>query len=281
MTAGQEPLVALGDRVHVWLGDLGAHEQTNVGIVVADDAVVVVDANFPWAARRILDTIERRWARPVRFVVNTHYHVDHSLGNQVFADAGAVVVGAAGQRRELLEKGPADAVVQIGEVPDRFCPARLEFTGALTLHDPTLELRAVGPAHTAADAVAWLPDDGVLFVGDLAVAWDDGNNFSDPDADLERWIRVLDDLTALGPAQVVPAHGRLATAADLQDQRRFLEALWSAAGDALRRADGPEDLRSGAMGQRILEQHRDYAIDRAKYAEMAESVLDARRASGG
>jgi cyclase len=275
----EESFVALGDRVSYWQGDLGAHEQTNVGIVRTGESIVVIDANFAWAAERILASIRSQYGEPVTHVVNTHYHVDHSLGNSVYANAGITIVGAEGQRRELIEKGPHDAIVQTGEVPERFYPPTLEFTGRITFYEPTLHLTSVGPAHSAADVVAWLPDDGVLFVGDLAVAWDHGNNFSDDDADIERWIGVLDDCIALEPRVVIPAHGRLSHVADLIEQRDFMRELWDGA-RAVAGGASESELRTGAVAERLIARYPDYAVDARRFEEMAGSMLEAARKVG-
>ena len=79
----------LGPGVLYWQGDELLHVQTNVGWAIFKDFVLVVDANFPWGAREILPAIQKTTDRPIRFVINTHYHADHSYGNIVFQRAGA------------------------------------------------------------------------------------------------------------------------------------------------------------------------------------------------
>ena len=131
MTSPEPPeaFTRLTDRATVWLGDLGRHEQTNVGVIKGADSVIVIDANFTGVARRIRAGIDGRVAHQV----NTHYHADHTLGNIIFVEAGATVIGAVGQRRELLEKGRDDAIDQTGEAPDRLYPATIEFRTSLPL----------------------------------------------------------------------------------------------------------------------------------------------------
>jgi len=274
VTPEPEPFTRLGDRLRVWQGDLSRHEQTNVGVVRGDDAVVVIDANFESAARRILADIAEAEALPVSHVVNTHYHVDHSLGNGVYVAAGATVIGGAGQRRELLDKGPEDAVIQVGAVPERFFPATLEFTGTMAFPEAGLELQTVGPAHTLGDVVAWLPEIGVLFVGDLAVAWSHGNNFSDVDADMEGWIRALSHCIALQPAVVVPAHGRLAGVDVLTGQRDFIEELWAW---SLDEAEIEGEAITDRTTTHFVERYPEFAVEPERFAEMARSMLRAAR----
>jgi cyclase len=277
--AAPETFTRLGDRTWVWLGDLGRHEQTNVGVVVEEHGLVVVDANFPWAAERLVPAMTSTFGLGISHVANTHFHVDHSLGNEVFARAGATVVGAAGQRRELLERGPADAVVQVGELPDAFWPPAMEVSGILSFPSSSLELRSLPPAHTASDLIAWVPADAVLFVGDLAVDWDHGNNFSDEAADIDGWLRALELCLALEPRVVVPAHGRLGGPEVLERQHAFVRALWPAAQQA---AALGQDQVDDVVRRHVLREHRRLAVDDATLAEMAGSLVAAarRRPSG-
>lgn len=261
----------LTERATVWLGDLSRHEQTNVGVIRGEDSVIVIDANFADAARRIHAGIDGRIAHQV----NTHYHADHTLGNVVFVEAGATVIGAVGQRRELLEKGRDDAIGQTGTAPDRLYPATIEFSDSLTFHEHGLELLRIGAAHSGSDLVAWLPDDGLLFVGDLAVAWEHGNNFSDADADIDGWIAALKRCIELQPQVVVPAHGRLCDAKVLNEQLAFITDAWELAN---RVADGTrprDDLTCDETVSWFLERHHDFAVDPRRFRGMATSLLTA------
>lgn len=275
-----EPFIRLGDRIAYWQGDLDRHEQTNVGIVQTDGAAVVIDANFAAPAQRISASITGRDGMRVSHLVNTHYHADHSLGNSVFVDAGATVIGSAGQRDELLAKGREDAIQQVGEAPPRLYPAMLEFSESLTFGDSGLQLIAVGPAHSGSDLIGWLPDDRVLFAGDLAVAWDHGNNFSDPDADIEGWIGALARCMELNPRVVVPGHGRLSDADVLDQQLSFIVDLWQRALDVATGgvADGALISESAVAG--FVERHPAHAVDATRFSGMARSMLAVARRKG-
>ena len=265
----------LTDSATVWLGDLAQHEQTNVGVIGAEGSAIVIDANFAGAARRIHSGIKGRVAHQV----NTHYHADHTLGNVVFVEAGATVIGAEGQRRELLEKGRKDAIDQTGEAPDRLYPATIEFSDRLTFHEHDLELVRIGAAHSGSDLVAWLPTDGVLFVGDLAVAWEHGNNFSDADADIDGWIKALHLCIALEPRIVVPAHGRLTDASILRQQLDFIEEAWSLANAVADGTRSTADLTSHQTTSWFLDRHPAHAVDADRFHAMSAALLTAARRS--
>ena len=82
----------LAPGVYVWQGDRDKREPANCMWVIFKDYVLVVDANFPWAAREIIAKIKSTTDKPIRFVLNTHYHGDHSYGNSVFTDVGALII---------------------------------------------------------------------------------------------------------------------------------------------------------------------------------------------
>src|SRR5207245_8578136 len=73
--------------------------------VVFEDYVVVIDANFPKEARDVIEAIKKTTNKPIRYVLDTHHHGDHSYGNAVFADAGANIVSQANCARWLRDKG--------------------------------------------------------------------------------------------------------------------------------------------------------------------------------
>jgi cyclase len=234
---GQDPASTrvhrLAPSVYCWLGDRPTHQQTNVGWVVFRDYVLVIDANFPWAAPRIISEIRKTTDKPVRFVFNTHYHADHSYGNIVFVRAGASVVATQAFAREFDRYALGDARDQVKAppAPHQFqwplANASVRFRDSLVFDDgeERVELIRMGPAHTSGDGVAYLPKQQILFVGDLAVNWTRGNNLSDPEANYEGWLRVLDEMAGWKLKVVVPAHGDFGTAETLRAQRVYLDAV--------------------------------------------------------
>lgn len=95
----------LAPGIYFWQGDRDKREPANCTWVVFKDYVLVVDANFPWGAQEILPEIKRTTNKPIRYVVDTHYHGDHAFGNSVFADAGASIVCSEACDAELRSKG--------------------------------------------------------------------------------------------------------------------------------------------------------------------------------
>lgn len=176
-------------------------------------------------------------------LVNTHHNGDHCWGNQLYAEGGTEIIGHR-QCAEHFFKESTPEFFQglIDTDPAELPPGLRGFVSALSVwdfHDITLtppttlvddemeldldgmhvRLEYVGPAHTAGDLAVFLPDEGVLFTGDVLfhqctpIGWE---------GTFDRWIETLEHLAALEPAVVVPGHGPLATVAGLLDERDYL-----------------------------------------------------------
>ncbi|MEJ1238835.1 MBL fold metallo-hydrolase [Chryseolinea sp. T2] len=218
----------LAPGVFYYYGDELQHRSANCVWVVFKDYVVVVDANYPWAAKEILQEIRKTTSKPVRFVLNTHYHHDHTFGNGIFAAAGATIVSTTDAANEMKTLGrkewndnysgqPLDGYTQVFPT--------MTFDSTLVFDDGThrVEFIRMAPAHTMGDAVALLPNESILITGDLFVngnPW--GNNVADPDADYDKWLNVLDTLAGWKVRTIVPGHGELATSTTLILQRNYL-----------------------------------------------------------
>jgi cyclase len=203
----------------------------NTGWVVFRDYVFVIDANFPWGARAVLNDLRKTTEKPIRYVFDTHYHSDHSFGNSVWVDAGATVVCSEECTAESKKKNPAQWANAPASGPNSLKDYRLEhpqlsFRDKMVLDDGThrVELVRVGPGHTRGDSIAYLPKERILFTGDLCVN-KAGNNIADPDADPDNWLRVLDDLAQKDVGIVIPGHGAQGTVAAIRGNRAYLADL--------------------------------------------------------
>ena len=222
----------LAPGVYFWQGDHVLRKPANCTWIVFKDYTLVIDANFPWAAREILPLIKRTTTKPIRFVFDTHYHSDHTFGNSVFVDDGATIVCSQVCAEELQNKGEA-AWRNWRETGEHSLQnARLElpaltFSAGIVFDDGTqrVEITKVGPGHSKGDAVAYLPKQKILVTGDLCVNWTWGNNVADVDADHDHWLEILDQLAHWDLSIVVPGHGSPGTMATLRQQRAYLAGM--------------------------------------------------------
>ncbi len=219
----------LGHRVWAAIARPGSPAGSNAGFVVGSKAVAVVDTfEDPDAARALLAAIRRSTDLPVRYVVDTHYHLDHVAGNNVFAAAGALVFAQRNvrfwERTENLKFFGKDITDrQRRMVASLGLPSVSYREGVdLDLGGRTLVVRVL-PGHTGGDSAAIVPDADVVFTGDLF--W----NHTLPnliDADTGAQIHSDDVFVRDYPhATFVPGHGDVGDAADVRRFRDYLMAL--------------------------------------------------------
>ena len=239
-------LQAVADGVWFAQGEaaLGSRENrnfiSNAGVIVAPRGVVLIDAlGSPALARELLAAVAAQTAKPVTDVIVTHYHADHVYGLQVFAQAGARIIAhraahdylASDAARLRLTNSVAEGLTEAGT---RLVEATQWVDGStlLEIAGERVELRAVGPAHTAEDLAVWLPTRQVLFAGDLVFR---GRIPFVGQADSRGWIASLDTLLALPALAIVPGHGPLSRSPrdDLQLTRDYLAFLREQMGRAV------------------------------------------------
>lgn len=242
VTTAQTGTIQVADDVFAFIppedGSLGG---TNGGFIVGDEGVVVIEGLMTKkTAQHVLGEVKRVTTKPVRFLVYTHFHGDHTFAGGVYLPAA--VVGHRECREELLEKWtpwverfstnrPESAAEFRALKP---VPPDIVFNEKLTIHlgNKRLELHYFGRAHTRGDIFTHLPKEGVLFGGDATVnhrvpAFMDGYPSS--------WINVLDQVQALDFTTLVPGHGPVGskqTAVDLQAFIRELQQQTRRAYDA-------------------------------------------------
>jgi cyclase len=237
----------VGDGVWAAISPDGSKAGANAGFVIGDHGVAVIDSfqNVD-AARELLAEIRKHTSLPIRYLVNTHYHLDHMTGNGVFAAAGAVIVAQKNVRawahtENLKFFGPKITPAQRARVESIVLPS-IVFDGGIDLYlgKRKLEVRHL-PGHTGSDSIVVVPDANVVFTGDLLWYRHLPNLI---DASTGPWIETLEKLSRDYPNHTfVPGHGGIAQAPYLPVFRGYLQTL---------RADVGRSLKQGKAGEALV-----------------------------
>jgi len=254
-------LVKVADGVYAAIAKPGGLASGNAGFVIGDEGVLIFDTFLtPAAIEELMAAIEVQTKLPIKYAVNSHYHLDHTGGNQVLAARGIPIIAhdnvirwqTTRNRRflpapEELQKRRADASKQLSEIPAEQTEKRtqlerqirrLDAMTAIKLTNPTVTFGSgvlhlyLGkrevvllslPGHTGGDIFAYVPDANVVFTGDLGWSMTLPNLV---DATVTDWIPTLDKVLDQYPtARFIPGHGNVAAAREIKDFRDYLADL--------------------------------------------------------
>ncbi|HEX3783829.1 MAG TPA: MBL fold metallo-hydrolase [Pseudonocardiaceae bacterium] len=297
----QGTLRAVVDGVFAWVQPDGTWWVNNAGAVAGRDDVVLIDTCATEArTRRLLDAVAAATdGLPIRLAVNTHLHGDHTHGNSLLPDAVPIIAHEA-TREGLIADQIIDGCPPFWEpLPDWGNVSR-RLPTVTTREDLTvyagerrIELRHPGyTAHTPGDLVAWLPEERVLFSGDLLFHQGTPLVFM---GSVEGARRCLDWIADFQPDFVVPGHGPLIDAATLPTvlatHDRYYQLVTAAARDGL--ADGIDPLDAarrcelGELGllpdaeRLVLNLHRAYTEADGREFDIVSALADALAFNGG
>jgi cyclase len=149
--------VKVADGLYVLMG---GPAQGNIAVSVGEDGVLLVDSMYAPMHQKIVDAVRALSSRPIRYVVNTHLHGDHTAGNAAMAALGATIVSHQNMRTRLAAASPRPAAAAL--------PA-LTYTDSLTLHfnGEEIEIYHPAPAHTDGDSIIYFRKANVVHVGDI------------------------------------------------------------------------------------------------------------------
>ena len=189
----------------------------NIGVSVGEDGIVIVDDQFAPLAEKIQAALKSITDKPVRFVINTHWHFDHTGGNAYFQKQGPII--AQDNVRERMQKGANMLGMDIKLAAKEALPI-ITFNDRATVHLNGEDIRAIHfpHGHTDGDAVIFFPQSNVVHMGDDFVTY--GFPFIDLESggSARGMIAAVEKVMATVPAdaKVIPGHGPLSTVADMK-----------------------------------------------------------------
>jgi len=204
---------------------------STVGIVLTSEGVVLIDTGqTPVDTRQVQEAVRTLTPLPVRYVINTEVHPDHTSGNFVFSPPAVVInhagAGAAMRQADNPRRfANAAPDVQAAAQGYRLVTPQIEYHETMTLRvgERTFELRRLTNAHSEADTAVWLPRERVLFAASVAIP-ESLNNIR-PFVTLADMLAAIRMMRALGPEVVVPGHGSPGTTKIFDDNERYFELL--------------------------------------------------------
>jgi cyclase len=225
----------ISEGVYAYLQPDGSWFLNNTGFLVNGDGVISIDAtSTERRTRAYLDAIASVTHAPVRTLVNTHHHGDHTHGNYLFA--GATIIGHEQTRAEIQNTPmppPPGLWTEVGWGHLEPAPPFLTYADGVTLWSGDLrcEVRYVGtPAHTTNDSIVWLPGRSVVFAGDLL--FNGGTPFALMGS-VSGWIEALQTvLRPLGARTLVPGHGPVCGPEVIDDVLAYLRFVQDLAREA-------------------------------------------------
>jgi cyclase len=211
----------LGNRTYMLAGEGG-----NITVAVADDGVIMVDSQFAPLYGKIKAAIAALTPQPVRYLISTHFHRDHTGGNEAFGKDGAVIVAHENVKTRLAS-GTRNGLTggRVAPVPAIALPTQTyKDTMTLRLQGRTAELEHPVDVHTDGDTYIWFADANVLVAGDLVFFGRYPNIDFLYGGSIDGMIRGVDGLLefAKDDTRIVPGHGPAGTKAMMRDYRRML-----------------------------------------------------------
>jgi len=218
----------------------------NIAASVGEDGIVIVDDQFAPLAEKIQAALKSITDKPVRFIINTHYHGDHTGGNEPFSNAGSTVIAQDNVRKRLESGGTAGnggSLKMENKPAVKAALPIITFENDVTVHLNGEDIRALHfPAgHTDGDAIIFFPKNNVVHMGDDFVRY--GFPFIDvaSGGSVQGMINAMEKTIALLPpdVKVIPGHGALS---NLDDVRAFVKMLKETSSVVQKAIDGRQTL---------------------------------------
>jgi len=271
---GPPETVEVGDGLFAFVQPDGSWWINNTGFLVDDDRVVAIDTcSTERRTRGFLDAIAAVTPKPVRTLINTHHHGDHTNGNSLVAE-GSTIIGHHHCREEIVGSriGGLDAIfgpVEWGDLTPT--PPTVTFSERLDVHVAGRRIELIHfpmAAHTRSDVIAWLADERLLYAGDLV--FNGGTPFVVMGS-VAGSLAAIQELRTLAPATIVPGHGGVCGPDVLDRVESYFAFVQRLATDAKAAGETPLDAaRQADLGEfaELLDAERIVGNLHRAYAEL-------------
>lgn len=253
----------------------------NLGLSVGEDAVFLVDDQYAPLSERILAAIAKITPKPVRFVLNTHWHGDHTGGNENMGKAGAIIVAHENVRKRMSSEQFNDLMRTTTKASPREALPVVTFTAAMSFHINGEEVRAihVPRAHTDGDTIVHFLRSDVVHMGD--VYWAGMYPFIDTASggSVEGTIAACDQVLAIttDATRIIPGHGPLSNRAELQAYRDMLAKILASVRKLVSEGRTIEEIVAAKVSAEFDEKWGKRFITPSRFAEMvARDVMKSR-----
>ncbi len=234
LACAQQGLTKVADNIYSYAdvknGSPANSFAANAGIVIGRDGILVIDTLISAKeAQRFIADIRKVSDKPIKYVVDTHYHLDHSFGNSEFARLGATIISQANDRDNLAKKGEASlkhardyGLTEADLAGTVITRPTLTFTDRMSidLGGETVELIYVAPSHTEGSLLVYLPRHKILFTGDILFT--DFHPYMG-DGDIAGWVKNLDFILGLDVTTIIPGHGPLSSKKDIAEMKAYIQ----------------------------------------------------------
>lgn len=201
----------------------------NAGMIIGRDGIVVVDTLIcAKEAKRFISDIRKISDKPIKYVVNTHYHLDHTFGNAEFAKLGAIIISHVTDDQNLRRNGETAlknakeyGLSESDMEGTKIAYPALTFNDRMVIDigDQKIELIYTGNSHTNGSIIAYLKDKKILFAGDILFT-----NYHPfiAEGDINSWLKALDQIMNFDVDKIIPGHGPVSGKKDIEAMKNYL-----------------------------------------------------------
>ena len=210
----------------------------NIGVLIGNDGIIIIDDQYAPLSEKIKTSIAALSNQPIRFVINTHYHGDHSDGNKKFGGDGVIIVAHENTRKRLS----ANQFIDIFKSEQKAYPyealPKITFSESVTfnMNGETVQVYYVKNAHTDGDAIIYFKESNVLHTGDVFVRYglpfidqQNGGSIDGMIAGADQILKIINDDT-----KIIPGHGQISNKKDLIEYKNMLQTVRNRIADGIK-----------------------------------------------